>query len=151
MHSENFKADFLKMASTPHATFKNTSHPHFLQQKRNLSIKITSRTCRFETCRYFKLPNFKSRLISWEWVTCMKVQRRIMCSTNYWIRLNRNHLPDSILNLSHRLWILLGETTVGHLLLLQGIIHEKCHWTVAPMTHFHYRAPSMGLSRPNIP
>ena len=28
MHSENFKADFLKMASTTHATFKNTPHPH---------------------------------------------------------------------------------------------------------------------------
>ena len=31
MHSENFKADFLKMASTTHATFKNTSHPHFFK------------------------------------------------------------------------------------------------------------------------
>ena len=31
MHSdsENLKADFLKMASTTHATFKNMSHPHF--------------------------------------------------------------------------------------------------------------------------
>ena len=29
MHSENFKADFLKMASATHATFKNTPHPHF--------------------------------------------------------------------------------------------------------------------------
>ena len=28
-HSENFKADFLKMASNPQATLKNTSHPHF--------------------------------------------------------------------------------------------------------------------------
>ena len=27
MHSENFKADFLKMASATHATFKN-SHVH---------------------------------------------------------------------------------------------------------------------------
>ena len=31
MHIENFKDDFLKMASTTHATFKNTSHPHFLE------------------------------------------------------------------------------------------------------------------------
>ena len=29
MHSGNFKADFLKMASTTHATFKNMPHPHF--------------------------------------------------------------------------------------------------------------------------
>ena len=29
MHSENFKADFLKMASATHATFRNTSYPHF--------------------------------------------------------------------------------------------------------------------------
>ena len=29
MHSENFKADFLKMASTTNATFKNMSHPQF--------------------------------------------------------------------------------------------------------------------------
>ena len=28
MHSENFQADFLKMASATYATFKNTSHPH---------------------------------------------------------------------------------------------------------------------------
>ena len=31
MHSENFKADFLKMASATHAAFKDTSHPHFLE------------------------------------------------------------------------------------------------------------------------
>ena len=30
MHSENFKVDFLKMASARHATFRNASHPHFL-------------------------------------------------------------------------------------------------------------------------
>ena len=69
--TENFKADFLKMASATHATFQNTSHPHFLEQKCDLSTKITSRTCRFETCRYFKLPNFKLRLILWKRVTYM--------------------------------------------------------------------------------
>ena len=31
MHSENFEADFLKMASATHATFRNMSHPHFLE------------------------------------------------------------------------------------------------------------------------
>ena len=31
--------------------------------------KITSRTCRFETCTYLKLPNFKLKFISWERVT----------------------------------------------------------------------------------
>ena len=65
MRSENFQVDFLKMASATHATFKNTSHQHFIEQKCDLSIKITRRTCRFETCRYLKLPNFKLRLISW--------------------------------------------------------------------------------------
>ena len=29
MHSENFKADFLKMVSTTQETFKNMSYPHF--------------------------------------------------------------------------------------------------------------------------
>ena len=29
MHSENFQADFLKMASATYATFKNTSHHLF--------------------------------------------------------------------------------------------------------------------------
>ena len=69
MYSENFKADFLKMASATHATLQNTSHPHFLEYKRDLSIKITRRTCRLDTCRYLKLPNFKLRRISWEHVT----------------------------------------------------------------------------------
>ena len=69
MYSANFKADFLKMASATHATFKNTSHPHFLEYKRDLSIKVTSRTCILDTCRYLKLPNFKLRLISREHVT----------------------------------------------------------------------------------
>ena len=59
MHNENFKADFLKMASATHVTFRNTSHPLFMEQKRDLSITLASRTCRFETCRYLKLPNFK--------------------------------------------------------------------------------------------
>ena len=47
MHSENFKADFLKMVSATHATFKNTSHPHcfgvemwfkYQNNERNLQI-----------------------------------------------------------------------------------------------------------------
>ena len=28
---KHFKADFLKMASATHATFKNTSHQHFIE------------------------------------------------------------------------------------------------------------------------
>ena len=55
MHSENFKADFLKMASATHATFKNTSHPQYLVQRHDSRIKITSRTCSFETCKYLRL------------------------------------------------------------------------------------------------
>ena len=31
MHSKIFKADFLKMASATHATYKNMSHPHLLE------------------------------------------------------------------------------------------------------------------------
>ena len=31
VHRENFKADFLKMASATHTTFKNTSHPQILE------------------------------------------------------------------------------------------------------------------------
>ena len=67
---------------------KNMSHPHFLEQKCNLSIKISSRTCRFETCIYIylKLPNFKLRLISWEWVTnlyaahnCIQQLWKLLC------------------------------------------------------------------------
>ena len=52
-----------------------TCHLHFWQNDQGLlratavNIKIMSRTCRFETCRYLQLPNFKLRLISWEWVT----------------------------------------------------------------------------------
>ena len=30
MHSENFKADFIKMASTTHATLKNMSRPQWV-------------------------------------------------------------------------------------------------------------------------
>ena len=33
----------------------------FFEQKHDSRIKITSRTCSFETCRYLKLPNFKLR------------------------------------------------------------------------------------------
>ena len=40
-----------------------------------LSIKITSRICRFETCRYLKLRNFKLRLILWEQVTITELVR----------------------------------------------------------------------------
>ena len=59
------------MASATHATLKNTSHTHLLEQKRDFSIKITSRICRFETCIvYLTYPNFKlSGLVSWERVT----------------------------------------------------------------------------------
>ena len=52
-----------------------TCHLHFWQNDQGLlhatavNTKITSRTCRFETCRYLQLPNFKLRLISWERVT----------------------------------------------------------------------------------
>ena len=55
--------------------FAVTCHLHFWQNDQGLlgatavNIKITSRTCRFETCRYLQLPNFKFRLISWERVT----------------------------------------------------------------------------------
>ena len=52
-----------------------TCHLHFWQNGQGLLgataviIKIMSRTCRFETCRYLQLPNFKFRLTSWEQVT----------------------------------------------------------------------------------
>ena len=53
-----------------HVYLAVTCHLHFWQNDRGLlratavNIKITSRTCRFETCRYLQLPNFKLRLIS---------------------------------------------------------------------------------------
>ena len=52
-----------------------TCHLHFWQNDQGIlratavNIKITSRTCRFETGIYLQLPNFKLRLISWERVT----------------------------------------------------------------------------------
>ena len=49
MHSENFKADFLKMASTTHATFRNMSHPHF-----------------FWVETWFKYQNNKQNLQIWD-------------------------------------------------------------------------------------
>ena len=50
MQSENFKADFLKMASATHATFRNASHPHFFFG--------------VETC--FKYQNNKQNLQVWD-------------------------------------------------------------------------------------
>ena len=49
MHSENFKADFLKMASTSNATFKNTSYPLF-----------------FWVEMWFKYQNNKQNLQTWD-------------------------------------------------------------------------------------
>jgi len=63
------------MASTTHAPFRNTSHPHIWEQKCDLSIKISSRTCRFETCRYLRVPSFQLRLISWERFTIVLLAR----------------------------------------------------------------------------
>ena len=106
MHSENFKADFLKMASTIHATFRNTSHAHFLEQKCDLSIKISSKTCRFETCRYLKLPSFKLILISWEWVTyalypiCQK-----FCERYLWSSSNVHLIDDGTLSSFQEIFI----------------------------------------------
>ena len=57
------------MASATHAAFRSMSHPHLFEKNMILSIKITSRTCRFETCRYLKLPNFKLRFVLWKLVT----------------------------------------------------------------------------------
>ena len=49
MHSENFKADFLKMVSAIPASFKNTSHPHF-----------------FGAEMWFKYQNNKQNLQIWD-------------------------------------------------------------------------------------
>ena len=49
MHSENFKADFLKTAPATHATFRNTSHPHF-----------------FGVETWFKYQNNKQNLQIWD-------------------------------------------------------------------------------------
>ena len=53
MHSENFKADFLKMASATHATFRNTSHAHF-----------------FGVETWFKYQNNKQNLQIWGMQIC---------------------------------------------------------------------------------
>ena len=84
MHNENFQADFLKMASATHAPFRKISHPHFSEEKRDLRFKITNRTCRFETCRYFRLPNFKLRLISREQVTyvLIRIFEPLLCAVD---------------------------------------------------------------------
>ena len=46
-----------------------THHIHIFESRNMIYDKITSKTCRFETCRYLKLPNFKLKFISWEQVT----------------------------------------------------------------------------------
>ena len=54
-----FKLIFSKWPP-PHMQPSKARHIHIRwEKKRDLSMKITSRTWRFETCRYLKLPNFK--------------------------------------------------------------------------------------------
>ena len=53
MHSENFKADFLKMASATHATLRNTSYPRF-----------------FRVEMWFKYQNNKQNLQIWDMPNC---------------------------------------------------------------------------------
>jgi len=86
MHNENFKVDFLQMASATQATFKSTSRPNLLEYKCDLSIKITSRTCKFDTCRYLKLPNFKLKLISCERVTLFLLHLKGVSRLTHWER-----------------------------------------------------------------
>ena len=119
------------MASATHATFKNTSHPHFLQQKRNLSIKITSRTCRLETCRYLKLPNFKLRLISWEWVTnvmaCQTLSQSVTVGSNILVNVQESLWTKSVSARNVSLHVDTSKT------------HTRTHARMQARTHTHAR------------
>ena len=72
MHSENFQADFLKMASAKYATFKNTPHHlfyfifYFILPETWFKCQNNEQNLLHDdTCWYVRLPNFKLRLISW--------------------------------------------------------------------------------------
>ena len=72
MRSENFQADFLKMASATHATFKNTSHQHFIEQKCDLSIKINEKNLQIWDMQISQIAQFQDKThfvtYSWKWV-----------------------------------------------------------------------------------
>ena len=71
MYSENFKADFLKMASATHK--KITTFQTFRCKIHILGVemwfKYQNNKQNLQIWDMHILPNFKLRLISWEWVT----------------------------------------------------------------------------------
>ena len=82
----------------------------FLEVETWFSIKLMSRTCRFETCRYLNLPDFKLRLISWERVTF------VFGFDLFW------RSPPKIYQLSEALWITLKIEIIGFI-----FISMHCH------------------------